>query len=113
MHPLPRMIKCPMLKPWPVLFNDFILGRVMECYEKLLRSDPEFTRLDAEMGQAMDRLMEQLDPAVQQFFLDYESTANTLARWENELIYRQGLIDGLRLADWVDRIKRGEELEVP
>ncbi len=56
----------------------------------------------------MERLVEHLDPATQQFFLDYESAANTLANWENELIYRQGLIEGLRLGDCLEKIRRGE-----
>jgi hypothetical protein len=86
-----------MLKPWPILFNDFMNNRTTEIHDRLLLRDREHIRLAKESRRVMDRLIVSLNPEQHQLFLEYESAANDVKNWEDEVIYRQGLIDGIKL----------------
>ncbi len=96
-----------MLKTWPFLLEDFLGDRTLELCQKLLSRDREYIRREKEYDQALDRFTGSLGPEEFRLFLDYESAANAMAGREDELIYRQGLIDGVRLGYYIDRIRQG------
>lgn len=64
-----------MLKLRPILFNDFINNRTTEIHDRLLLRDREQYQL----------------------FLEYECAENDMNNREDEVIYRQGLVDGIKL----------------
>ena len=100
-----------MLKTWKALQSDYILRRTIELHDHLLPCDREYTRLREVYRQAMDQLIARLDLDQYQLFLDFESAATSLVNRSDELVYRQGLIDGVRLGRCVEEIKseKGKE----
>lgn len=97
-----------MLKTWPVFLNDFLITRTIELHEHFLPHDQEHSHLQNEYCHTMSQLTARLDPEEYELFLDFESAGNSLMCKDDELIYKQGLIDGLRLGDYIDRIRRGK-----
>ena len=94
-----------MLKSWTLILNDFLIDRTMELHDHLLPRDREYLRLQKEYSQATDELAARLGPGEYRLFLDYEKAATSLVNRSDELIYKQGLIDGLRLGNLIDRIR--------
>lgn len=95
-----------MLKPWPAILNDFLIDRTAEIHEALVPRDREYQRLHADFSRTMDQLTAGFDPETYQLFLDYESAATGRVNRSEELVYRQGLIDGLRLGRYIDGIRK-------
>ena len=96
-----------MLKTWLVIFKDFLNDRTTELYDHLILHDRKHARLAKESRHAMNQLTASLAPEQHELFLDYESAVNCLLNREDELIYQQGLIDGLRMGYYIDKIRRG------
>jgi hypothetical protein len=94
-----------MLKTWPVIFKDFVNYRTIEL-DKLLYCDREFTRLQEVYSQVCDKLVASLGPVENKLFDDYESAESSMESRKGDLLYQQGIIDGLRLGRLIDRIRQ-------
>ena len=92
---------------------EFICDRLYKLHEEHLPTDPEYQELGAKHKAIMDQLWDSLDPEKRKLLDQFDCGRTAQMCRQDELIYSRGLMDGIILADWVERIKRGEELEIP
>jgi hypothetical protein len=92
---------------------EFILDRILKIHDKILPSDAEYQQLGERTDEIRKLLVPNLGPKEITLFDDFDCSRAAQMNRQDELIYSQGLMDGIILADWVERIKRGEELVVP
>jgi hypothetical protein len=97
-----------MSKTCPIFLKDFLTVRTLELYEKILPHDQKHVCLEEETYRTFQQLYASLDPEAQDFFRLYESAKANQDNRKDELIYRQGLTDGLRLGQTVDRIRQND-----
>ncbi|MGD8399518.1 MAG: hypothetical protein PVH64_01070 [Bacillota bacterium] len=96
-----------MIKTWPVILKDFVNSRTIELCNKFLPRDREYVRLKKEFSRALEQLDAGLTPEANQLFLNYESAETQMESRKGDLLYQQGLFDGLRLGRLIDRTGRG------
>jgi hypothetical protein len=96
-----------MLKTWPDVFEDFVKHRTIELVDKFFSQDREYTRLQEELSQELAQLSTGLDPEENQLFQNYQNAAAGRESRRGDLLYQQGLMDGLRLGELIDRISQG------
>jgi hypothetical protein len=107
-------------KEVPIMLGDdsqgiyeFILDRILKIHDKLLPSDPEYQQLGERSDEIRQQLTPSLGPKELALFDDFDCSRAAQMNRQDELIYSRGLMDGIILGSWVERIKRDEELEVP
>jgi hypothetical protein len=93
--------------------REFILDRLDQIHEENVLNDLEYQKLGAKPKAAMDQLWKSLDPDNRKLLDEFDCGRMAQMCRQDELIYSRGLMDGIRLADWLERIKRGEELVIP
>ena len=87
----------------------FILNRLVQIHDEIVTADPEHRQL----GERPNELLQQLTnllPATDRQLLDQYDCARLeqLCR-QDELIYNEGLMDGIRFGYWVALVGRGVE----
>ncbi len=92
---------------------EFILDRILKIHDKILPSDTEYQQLSERSDEIRQQLIPSLDPQELALFDDFDSSRAAQMNRQDELIYSRGLMDGIILGSWVERIKRAEELMVP
>jgi hypothetical protein len=95
----------PMLKTWPVIFKDFVINRTIEL-DKILSRDREYVRRQEKFSRVINQLLVGLGPEATELFMEYESTEGGMEGCKGDLLYRQGLIDGLQLRYRIARIRQ-------
>jgi hypothetical protein len=95
-----------MIRTWSVIFKDFVNYRTIELCNKFLPRDREYARLKEEFSRVLERLDTGLSPEANQLFLDYEDAEIEMESRKGDLLYQQGIIDGLRLGYLIDSIRR-------
>ncbi len=66
-----------------------------------------------EAGGVSDQLWARLTPEEQGIFDEFDINRTMQMNRRDELIYSRGLMDGIILAAWVERIKRGRGIVLP
>jgi hypothetical protein len=96
-----------MIKIWPDVFEDFVKYRTIELVDNFFSQDREYIRLQEELSQGLAQLSTGLDHEENKLFENYQNVAAARESRRGDLLYRQGLMDGLRLGELIDRISQG------
>ncbi|TCL68552.1 hypothetical protein EDC14_101393 [Hydrogenispora ethanolica] len=92
---------------------EFIFDRIYKINEELLPHDAEYREWGRKQREVLDRLWAGLAPEERKMLDDFDVNRTMQMNRRDELFYSRGLMDGIILAAWIERIKRGGELSVP
>jgi hypothetical protein len=86
----------------------FIFNRLYQIHEEILSEDPEYRELGRQQRVLLDRVFASLPPEERQMLDEYDAGRTAQMNRQDELVYGQGLLDGILLGLWVERVGRGE-----
>lgn len=86
-----------MLKNLSTYMQEFIANRTDEIGRQVLMNHDEYRKLSNELREAIRALMMLLPEEGRQLVLSFEETENAQAALAGEIMYKQGLLDGLYL----------------
>lgn len=93
-------------------FQKLIFDRIYHIQDEILMRDPEYRELGKKPSELMDRLLAKLPPEDRELLDQYDcERMNQICR-QDEIIYSRGLMDGIILCRWIERIGRGEEKSI-
>jgi hypothetical protein len=92
---------------------EFIFDRIYKINEELLPRDAEYQDWGRKQGEFLDRLWAGFGPEERQIFDDFDINRTMQMNRRDELTYTRGLMDGIILASWIERIKRSGEIVLP
>ncbi len=87
----------------------FILDRLIQIHEEIVNTDPEHRQLGEEPGELFKQLVAKLTPDDQLLLDRYECARIEQINRQDELVYTEGLMDGMRFGYWVAVVSRGVE----
>ena len=89
-----------------------IFDRICQIQDEIIIHDHEYQELNKFPSELFNRFFHKL-PKEDREILDRYSAENAqqLNR-QDEILYTRGLYDGIWLCKWIERIGRGEDLEV-
>jgi len=86
-----------------------IFDRICQIHDEILNQDKEFLELGELSSQLMKQLFAKLSSEDRELLDQYDCGRMEQLNRQDEVIYSQGLIDGIILCYWVERIGRGKE----
>ncbi|TCL59710.1 hypothetical protein EDC14_10383 [Hydrogenispora ethanolica] len=87
----------------------FILHRLWQIHEEIVKLDPEYGELGEEPGQLLKQLAAKLTPEDQKLLDRYDCRRMDQMNRQDELIYSEGLMDGMLFGYWVAMAGQGVE----
>ena len=85
----------------------FILDRLIQIHDEVITPDPEHRQLGNRPDELLQQITAKLADADRLLLDQYDSAcAEQLCR-QDELIYTEGLMDGIRFGYWVALVGRG------
>jgi hypothetical protein len=87
----------------------FILDRLYQIHEEIVNLDPEYRELGEEPVQLMKQLSAKLTPEDQKLLDQYDCRRMDQMNRQDELIYSEGLMEGMLFGYWVALVGRGVE----
>jgi len=91
-------------------FQKLISERIYQIRDEIFNSDPEYRELSLAVAELLDRLLDRLAPEDRELFKEYDSKQLDQTCRQDELFYSRGLMDGIRLCWWIEKIGSGEEV---
>jgi hypothetical protein len=79
----------------------FILDRLTQIYEEVVKDDPEHRKLGERPYELLKQIAAKLTPEDQKLLKEYEDIWIYQINRQDELIYSQGLTDGMIFGYWV------------
>ena len=79
----------------------FILDRLVQIHDETLNHDSEFKELGMKSGKIFERLRAKLPAEERQLLDDYDDAQVNQMNRQDELIFAQGLMDGMVFGYWV------------
>ncbi len=89
-------------------FQKLIFERIYQIRDEILNPDPEYRELSITAAELMDRLLDKLAPEDRELLEEYDSKQMEQTCRQDEILYSRGLMDGIKLYYWLERIGRGE-----
>lgn len=93
------------MKTWNDYLQDFIIERLIELEECVLAKNQEYRAAEERLDRLFRRIMEEISPD-NNLRVEYEDAQLSEMDLRNRIIYRQGLLDGLRFKCWVDKVQK-------
>jgi hypothetical protein len=90
--------------------HKLIFERICELQDEILSDDPEYKELGKVPTELFNQLFHKLSPEDREILDQYDSGRMAQMDREDEILYSQGLMDGIRLCRWIETIGRGEEI---
>jgi hypothetical protein len=87
----------------------YILERLVKIHDEILIHDPEFKELGEKPGEIFKRLCAKLPQEDGQLLDEYDSTRMCQMNRQDEIIFSQGLMEGMIFGYWVVRVSLGLE----
>jgi hypothetical protein len=87
----------------------FILERLVQIHDDILIHDPEFQELGEKPGEIFKRLCAKLTPEDGQLLDEYDCGRMSQMNRQDEVIFSQGLMEGMVFGYWVARVSLGLE----
>jgi hypothetical protein len=87
--------------------HELLLHRLYQIRDQLLLQDREYRELSEKPSQILQQLVDTLPPEERELLDEYDSGRNVQANREHELIYSRGVMDGIRLMDWIEQVNEG------
>lgn len=89
--------------------QEFILERLVKIHDEILIHDPEFKALAEKPGEIFKRLCAILGPEDGQLLDEYDCGRMNQMNRQDEIIFSQGLMDGMIFGYWVAQVSLGLE----
>lgn len=89
-----------------------IFDRISEIQDEILTNDPEYKELGKVPTELFNQLFHKLPPEDRDLLDEYDSGRMSQLNREDEIFYKRGLMDGIILCRWIERIGRGEEKSI-
>jgi hypothetical protein len=92
-----------MLKRYSQYFEEFIFGRTEEVEQEIFSNNQRYQELTTEICEVQQALTDNLSPQLQSLvdrYYDAETEQDCIV---SETMYRQGLIDGIKLTGMIHR----------
>ncbi|HEX3043891.1 MAG TPA: hypothetical protein VHY08_03980 [Bacillota bacterium] len=86
-----------MLKSLVEVLRNFIRERAFEVEGEILARDPEFGEVDAKIKGVLERIRAKLPDEEQGLVMELDENYHQAAVVMNLVMYRSGLVDGMRL----------------
>ncbi len=86
-----------------------IFDRLDKIHERILPLDREYVELEKKPEEILQQLLTTLPSEQQNLLDDYDSSRTALMNRQDELVYIQGMADGILLGRWVDQLRQGAE----
>ncbi len=93
--------------------HELIFDRIYKINEAILPRDAEYRERDEKQRALLEQLFARLDQADRELLDEFDVSRTGQMNRRDELFYSRGLMDGILLGWWVDRIRRGEEIVLP
>ncbi len=87
----------------------FILDRLVQIHDEIVIADPEHRQLGERPDKLLQQLSDQLSAPDRQLLDQYDCVRLEQFCRQDELIYNEGLMDGIRFGYWVALVGRGVE----
>jgi hypothetical protein len=88
--------------------HKLIFDRICQIQDEVLIKDPDYKELSKVPTELFNHLFHKLPPEDREMLDDYNSGRMAQLDREDEILYSRGLMDGIRLCRWIERIERGE-----
>ncbi len=92
--------------------NRLIFDRICRICDEIIIHDPEYKELGKIPSELIRRLMAKLPKEDRELLDNYSSEYLKQLNRQDEIMYSRGLMDGIILCRWIDRIGSGEEIKV-
>ncbi|NLW46864.1 MAG: hypothetical protein GXY86_05975 [Firmicutes bacterium] len=89
-----------------------IFERIYQIRDEILSPDPEYRELSLAAAELMDSLLDKLAPEDRELLEEYDSKQLDQTCRQDEILYSRGLMDGIVLCRWIERIGKGEEKSI-
>lgn len=90
--------------------HKLIFERICQIQDEILINDPEYMELGKITFELLNQLIQKLSPEDRQILDQYDSDRTAQLNREDEILYSRGLMDGIRLCWWIEKIGCGEEV---
>ena len=87
----------------------FILDWLVQIHDETLNHDPELKELGVISGLIFERLRAKLPAEERQLLDDYDDARVNQTNRQDEIIFSQGLMEGMVFGYWVARVSQGVE----
>ncbi|HBF38228.1 MAG TPA: hypothetical protein DDW50_13010 [Firmicutes bacterium] len=87
----------------------FILDRIMQIDDEIVKDDPEYKELGERPDELLKLVAAKLSPEDSKLLKEYDNTYFGPICRREELIYSQALMDGILLGYWVAVVGQGIE----
>ena len=87
----------------------FIFDRLVQIHDEIVFHDPEHRKLGEKPDELMKQLAAKLTPADQDLLDQYDCRRMEQMCRQDEIIYSEGLMDGILFGYWVALVGRGIE----
>lgn len=88
----------------------YILERLVKIHDEILIHDSEFQELGEKPGEIFNQLCARLSPKDGQLLDEYDSSRMSQINRQDEIIFSQGLMEGMVFGSWVARVSLGLEI---
>ncbi len=85
----------------------FILDRLTQIYEDVVEQDTEYQELGERPGELLKLITAKLNPEDKKLLNEYQDTWIAQSNRQDELIYSQGLMDGILFGYWAVVVGQG------
>jgi hypothetical protein len=100
---LPEMDRSPMLKPYSQILRHILSDRAGEIETNILAHDPKFRQLNSQIRGLLNQIQQNLPPGLQNLVLDLDDHLTEEEILAHELMYLQGVKDGLNFRRFLKR----------
>lgn len=90
--------------------HKLIFDRICQIQDEILIKDPEYMELGKVPFELLNQLIQKLSPEDRQILDQYDSGRTAQMDREDEILYSRGLMDGIWLCRWIERVGQGEEI---
>ena len=88
--------------------HKLIFERICQIQDEILINDPEYKELGKVPTELFNQLFHKLPPEDREILDQYNSGRLAQMDREDEILYSRGLMDGICLCRWLERIGKGE-----
>jgi hypothetical protein len=85
----------------------FILDRLAQIHEEIVKDDPEIRELEEKPNELLKLIAAKLTPEDRKLLSEYEDNWIYPINRQDEIIYSEGLMDGIMFGYWVALVGRG------
>ncbi|WP_432665531.1 hypothetical protein R9X47_04500 [Wukongibacter baidiensis] len=93
-----------MLKNLSNYFDDFIIDRITDIDEQVIRNDREVENLKKECNDLIRKIIKSLPKEDRSLIFSYEEKINEADIQYFKIIYKQGFIDGVKTVNMVNEV---------